>query len=231
MVREQYLSGIGAFGWEAGERAGSLTAVSKCSFIVLINGIFICPLPGGVLVGKNFMRKKITFILVIALFFFALGGILVFRGMRKSGSGASGASKPVAEIKLDQNAWLSALDSNGATTGDWLELTFTKAEKTKSVLIKGKSATAKNDKFFLVLYFEIKNDSDRPLFLFPVDLIRLVKADGKLFAPSVHQNLVEIRPISIKVSNVGFVVEKGEKDFILRVGEVGGEKKDVHVNF
>lgn len=156
---------------------------------------------------------------------------MVFRTARKTSPGSSDASKPIAEITLDQSVTVLGRDSKGTATEDYLNLTFTKAEKTKSVLVKGKPATAKDDKYFLVLYFEIKNDTDQTLYLLPVDLIRLVKSKGKYFAPSVHQNIVEVRPISTKVSNVGFVVEKSEKEFVLRVGEIGGEKEEVRVKF
>ena len=173
------------------------------------------------------MKNKTLFILIVAIVSFILGGLLVFRATRKSSS----TSKPIAETKLNQSVWVIGRDKNGDVTNDWVELAFTKAEKTKSVLVKGKSATAKDDKYFLVLYFEVKNKSNRALYILPMDLVRLVKSEDKHFAPSVHQSIVEVRPISTKVSNVGFVVEKNEKDFVLKVGEVGGEKNEVKVNF
>lgn len=176
------------------------------------------------------MKKKKIFILVVVIFSFILCVVLIRKAIGRASSG-SNASNPVAATTLDQSVWVLGRDSEGKAIENYVEITFTKAEKTKSVLIQGKPATAKDDKFFLVLYFEIKNDSNRILYLLPVDLIRLVKPDGKLFAPSVHQNLVETRPTSTKVTNVGFVVEKGEKEFVLRVGEVGGEKSEVRVKF
>lgn len=174
------------------------------------------------------MKKKPFPILVPIIIVAVLLLLCIALVYRRNGSKDSG---PVAETNLNQSVWVMGRDKDGNATENWVELTFNKAEKTKSVLIKGKSATAKDDKYFLVVYFEIRNESNRALYLLPVDLIRLVKAEGKLFAPSVHQSLVEVRPISTKVTNVGFVVEGNEKDFVLKVGEVGGRKNEIQVNF
>lgn len=121
-------------------------------------------------------------------------------------------------------------DQNGNSTADNLSLTFTTASKKDSVTIQGQKAAAKDGKIFLVLEVQIKNDSQQVLYLLPVDLIRLVMDESTKMAPSVHQGMVEVRPVSTKFSNLGFVVDAGQKEFKFEVGEVDGEKQEMMIN-
>jgi hypothetical protein len=105
------------------------------------------------------------------------------------------------------------------------------AEKTDQVLIKGQPASAKGEKTFLVLNLEIDNASTEKRYIAPVNLIRLVNDQGRMFAPDVHSDMVEIQPISTKISRVGFVVLKSQKKFLIKVGELDGEKQDLEITF
>ena len=100
-----------------------------------------------------------------------------------------------------------------------------------SLLVQGKRAKTREGKTFLIINMEVENTYSVPLYSFPVDIVRLVREDGKRIAPSVHQGTVEVRPISTKKSNVGFVVDPNDKDFKLEVGEVSGEKEILEISF
>ena len=112
-----------------------------------------------------------------------------------------------------------------------LQLTVTTADFANSLLVQGRKATARNEKVFLILNMEVENPYEAPLYTFPVDIVRLVRSDGKLLAPSVTQGTVEVRPISIKRTNVGFIVEPKEKKFKLELGEVGKEVQTIEITF
>ena len=112
-----------------------------------------------------------------------------------------------------------------------LKVNLVNAEIANSLLIQGKRAKTREGKTFLIINMEVENTYAVPLYSFPVDLLRLVREDDKRIAPSVHQGTVEVRPISTKKSNVGFVVDPNDKDFKLEVGEVSGEKEILELSF
>lgn len=118
----------------------------------------------------------------------------------------------------------------GAESG---ELTFriTKVEKTKEVLVQGRPANAKGDKAFLVLNVEIDNSDVEKKYISPVDILRLIDNTDKKFAPDIHSDVVEVQPISTKISRVGFVILEGQNEFTLQIGELEGEKQNLEINF
>ncbi len=112
-----------------------------------------------------------------------------------------------------------------------VNLRLTSAEKRTEILVQGKPAQTKNDKIFLVLNLEIDNSDSLPKYMSPVDVFRLVSADGKLFAADVHSGMLEIQPLSTKLNKIAFVINKEDKQFNLKVGELEGEKEDIQINF
>lgn len=134
------------------------------------------------------------------------------------------------EVDLGQSYTFSALNSSGVVAG---EVTFriTKAEKTKEVLVQGRPANAKGDKAFLVLHIEIDNAEVEKRYISPVDILRLVNEEGKKFAPDIHSDVVEIQPISTKITRVGFVTQESNNNFLIQVGELDGEKSELQISF
>ncbi len=112
-----------------------------------------------------------------------------------------------------------------------VNLRLTSAEKRTEILVQGKPAQTKNDKIFLVLNLEIDNSDSLPKYMSPVDVFRLVSADGKLFAADVHSGMLEIQPLSTKLNKIAFVINKDDKQFNLKVGELEGDKEDIQINF
>lgn len=175
---------------------------------------------------NNQKKKNPLLLIAIALVFF-LG--LVFIG-RKILTRQDGVSASTVSVEVNTTFEFVGRDPDGAPLNQTLPLTFTKASKQSEVIIQGKPATAKNDKLFLVLDFEVVNSSTQPYYLLPVDLVRLVDGEKKI-APSVHQGKLEIRPISTKESNLGFVVDKKQKEFKFEVGEIENEKQEFTIRF
>src|SRR3989344_1472267 len=139
-------------------------------------------------------------------------------------------TNPQAEV--NQNFSVQARTQDKIRVRDAnLNVTLTNADIDSTLLVQGQRANAREGKTFLIVNMEVENQFEVPLYIFPVDLMRLVREDGKRIAPSVHQGTVEVRPISTKKSNVGFVVEPGDKDFKLEVGEVSGEKEILEISF
>lgn len=145
--------------------------------------------------------------------------------------GRTSQTLSVAKTTIGQTYQVIARDQNGNPTGNSVNLVITDAEKTKSVLIQGKRANVRNGKLFLLLNFEMDNPSNTVYYINPTDLVRYLRSDGKKFAPTVYQGILQIRPNSTKKSNIGFVVDEGEYNFKLEVGELESTKQALEVGF
>jgi hypothetical protein len=107
------------------------------------------------------------------------------------------------------------------------------AEKTNKVLVNDKSFTATNNKMFLIVNLELKNEATLAYNILPGDLVRLAYSgnDDDKFAPDLHNNLILVSAISTKLDRVGFVVPEEVNDFKLFVGEIEGKKETVEMHF
>lgn len=168
------------------------------------------------------IKKYLPLLLVLLLIF------AVFSLVRRIWGGKT---KGEVTVQVNQTFEFVGRDDDGNPTEVTLPLTFLSATKQDSVNIQGQKATAKNGKVFLVLDFEAKNNTSNPLYLLPVDLIRLLQDEETRIAPSVHQGRLEVRPVSSKFSNLGFVIEEKQKDFQFEIGEIDGEKTGLTVSF
>lgn len=112
-----------------------------------------------------------------------------------------------------------------------LGVKLTNSEIANSLLVQGKRAKTREGKTFFIINMEVENQFSVPLYIFPVDLLRLVREDGKRIAPSVHQGTVEVRPISTKKSNVGFVIDPDDRNFQIEFGELSSEKQLLEISF
>lgn len=139
-------------------------------------------------------------------------------------------SEVLASQELNVSYTFSALDSSSTPAGE-VVFRIARAEKAQEVLVQGRPANAKGDKAFLVLHIEIDNSDIEKRYISPVDVLRLIGDEGKLFAPDIHSSVVEIQPISTKITRVGFVVLKARDNFQIQVGELEGEKQILEVNF
>lgn len=135
-------------------------------------------------------------------------------------------------INIDKTYSFSGLDDKGKKK-DKIELKITEVEKTDQVVVQDKTYTAQNEKVFLIVNFELKNDSTTGLNIFPGDLLRLIVDDNeeKKYAPDLHNNFVLVAPLSTKVDRVGFVVLQKFENLKLQVGELEGEKEVIEIKF
>lgn len=173
-------------------------------------------------------RKKLVIGILVILLLFGGSRLLA---TRKSASGQAPAK--VATAKVDKSFDFAALNSQGKPVINKIKLTIADVEKTNQVIVLDKNYTAKNNKLFLIVNLELKNDAAIPLNILPGDLVRLsVGTDEEnKFAPDLHNNLVLVSAISTKLDRIGFVIPQEAKNFKIYIGELEGKKEIVDVNF
>ena len=190
--------------------------------------------------NKRSFKDKRKGIIIGILVLIVIGGIILKSKLNPSNKNVlssvassatnnnnSAENKSLAEVDLNVSYAFIAKDSQGNPAKN-VNFVITKAEKTKEVLVQGKPANAKA---FLVLHIEIDNPETNKLYLIPVDLLRLIGSGDKKFAPDIHSEVVEIQPISTKITRVGFVVLAGQKNFLLQIGELNSDKQNLEINF
>lgn len=178
----------------------------------------------GELVAK---KKK----LAIGIVFLVL--LLVIVGIRRNMRSANSTNVKSVKVQVNKDFNFAAVNNQGKATSYKIKFKMTDAEKTEQVSVKDQTFTAKNNKTFLIVNLELRNDETSVQNIIPGDLVRLAidGSDDTRFAPDLHNSLVGIAAISTKSDRVGFVIPQEAKNFKLYVGELEGKKEEVKVEF
>lgn len=142
-----------------------------------------------------------------------------------------GVSTKVAGTKSMNIEKLFAFDAigrTGKTLEKQIEFTVTSADKTKQIILKGKKATAVDGRTFLIVNLKLNNRNDISALMLTRELIRLLPDS---LAPDIHNDPVEIQPISTKITRVGFAINENAQNLKLQVGTVKGDKTIIDLNF
>lgn len=183
----------------------------------------------GTIASHGFSRKYLLIGAALVLILLAFIGISV---RNRNASDVAGTAVSVS-VDLKKTYYFPGITNQGQRAPTAILFMVKNAEITDRVIVKDQTFVAKNNKQFLILNLELKNDSTQPLNLIPGDLVRLTY-DGdqtNKYAPDLHNNLVLVAPISTKLDRVGFVIPQDAKNLILHIGELEGNKDRVPVNF
>lgn len=179
--------------------------------------------------------RKSNFLKILAFLFFL---ILLFVGLRaivKTGSSQkviveqkASATKATARVGKSFKFPAARVGKKGEE-----EVTFTivSAELKDEIKVKGTPSRAESGKLFLVLRFEIENNTSERLSLTSSDFIRLLREEEKKFAPDFHNATIIVDPLSIRKDLVSFIILQNERNFTFSVGELEGEKETVEIKF
>ena len=99
--------------------------------------------------------------------------------------------------------------------------------------MKGQKARSVKGRIFFILNLKVVNDFKQKIEIQTTDYIRLSVNGNKdvWLAPDIHSDPAGIQAISTKYIKVGFAINESDKDLILRVGEINGEKEEFPVKF
>lgn len=106
------------------------------------------------------------------------------------------------------------------------------AELRDEIVVKGQRATAVAGRTFLILTLRITNEYDQSIEIDTRDYLRLSvnKNENEWLAPDIHNDPVEVQAISTKLTRVGFPIDETDRNLVLRVGEINGDKEKIELN-
>lgn len=184
----------------------------------------------------HFRVKKLILagvvIIAVLLAIFALKNVL----MAKSGNKTRDDSRisfPGAKAKIDINRNFSfpLTDQKGKEVSR-IEYSIINAELQDQIVSKGKNYTTVKGRTILILNLKITNQHDKPIEISSKDYIRLsVNGSSELLAADIHNDPVMVQATSTKYTRLGFPIYDADKNLKVLVGEIGGNKEEVAINF
>lgn len=179
--------------------------------------------------------SKIKYAVIIGLLLVSVAvASRIFSG--STASSASETKKSDSSVAGDRDTKMVELDSSIDIPinkeDDSIMYKVVSAKLTDQVVIQGQQARAVEGRQFLILNLKISNSHEDRVTINTRDFVRLsaVGVEDKL-APSIHNDPVEIQPISDQFTLLGFSVSDTDTDFVLYLGEVSEDKIEVNINF
>jgi len=148
-------------------------------------------------------------------------------------TGDSRVSLPEAKAKIDINKSFSfpLKDQKGEEVSR-IDYSIIDASLQDQIVSKGKSYTTIKGRTILVLNLKITNQYDKSIEISSRDYVRLsINGSTELLAADIHNDPVTIQAISTKYTRLGFPIYDADKNLKVLVGEIGGGKEEVAINF
>lgn len=183
-----------------------------------------------------FKRHAASFVLILSVAVLFFVGKSIFTSKltsdRKTVSGAATQQDilpSTASQDLRREFTFPIRDQKDVEIGV-IKYSIENASLQKEIIVKGQKATAIKGRIFLILSLKLTNQDNKTLVFNSRDYIRLsVNNNGEWLAPDVHNDPVEVQAISTKLSRVGFPVNETDKNFVLQVGEIKGQKTYINL--
>ena len=176
--------------------------------------------------GIKFL-KPLLLIVIAVLILFGLSKLI-------SGIGGFGSVNKIevsgakASQEIKRELLFPLRSKEGQNLSD-IKFFIEKAELRDEIVVQGKRATSIKGRTFLIITTKITNQYSQAISMNTKDYIRLSvnNNEEEWLAPDINNDPVEIQAISTKYVRVGFPINETDRNLILRVGEINGEKEKI----
>ncbi len=176
--------------------------------------------------------KKYILIGVLVLIVLFVGYKIVFGRNKPSQANNNTSSAVPQKLQTLNKEFTFPIATN--TDGKQINMKFTlqDASFNKQIVVQGQNATAVSGRIFLIVALKIANDFNQSISINTRDYVRLsVNGDENTWlAPDIHNDPVEVQAISTKFTRVGFAINSTDKNLILRIGEIKGDKQKIKLD-
>ncbi len=176
---------------------------------------------------KTPLQKRLV-LLFAAAAVLAIGAFFLFK---KSPANQQSFKLETTTSAINRTWEFPSTDRSAAATTTKLTFSITNLEKTNQIYVKNKPIRTTADKRFLVVSLELKNDTDKRVYFYSSDYVRLVSADGKKFEADFKNPRFEVAPFSTKKDKLAFLIAPDGKSLELQIGEISGKVDTIPVKF
>ncbi|HWA51864.1 MAG TPA: hypothetical protein VG895_02335 [Patescibacteria group bacterium] len=175
-------------------------------------------------------RKYILLAIVVVIVLFLGIKVLTGKNAKPKIAGVNISAPQKAENlnkEFDFPIGNTASTSNG--NPETVKFVIQNAALNNQIVIQGQEATAVTGRTFLIVTLALTNSFDQPISINTKDYVRL-SANGDQntwLAPTVDNDPVTVQAISTVYSRLGFTVNTSDKNFVLQVGEIKGDKQKI----
>ena len=103
------------------------------------------------------------------------------------------------------------------------------AELRDEIIVNGKKLGSVKGRTLLVLNLKITNEFNKGIEIDTKDYARLSTNENKdvWLAPDIHNDPVKVQAISTKLTRLAFPIGEKDKNLVLRIGEIQGDKEEI----
>lgn len=187
----------------------------------------------GLLLPKRW-KKFVPVAVFMVLALFAAG--IVIRRLKQPAAAPSSEkvsiAGPIASQTLNKTYEFPLKDAQGKEIAK-ISYTLENAELRDEIIVQGRRAEAIQGRRFLIVTIKIKNSYEKAVNINARDYIRLTVNGNKeeQLAADIHNDPVSVQPISTKITRIGFPINETDKNLVLHIGEIKGQKQDLALEF
>lgn len=179
---------------------------------------------------RNDLMRFLPFIIIGV---FLLAGLYILGDSLTKGSNDIRAEAPVAKARQGLNKQLEfpIRDQEGKEVSK-VRYVIESAELHDTIIVKGQRAVSVKGRTFLVLPLKITNNYSKPIEIKARDYVRVqIGNSDQRLAADVHNDPVQVQPMSTKITRIGFPINDSDKDKLtLYIGELNGNKEKIKLN-
>ncbi|MBI2020744.1 hypothetical protein HYS94_05045 [Candidatus Daviesbacteria bacterium] len=200
--------------------------------------MFINPSIGSIRIKPTLLpRKKLILIVLGAILLTIIASLLFKNSLTSKTSNLTNQDvrfelpPPKARVDINREFTFPIKDSKGEEVGN-IKYSVLNAELQDQIISKSKKYTTVKGRTILVLNLKITNEFAKSIQINTKDYIRLsTSSNTELLAADIHNDPVSIQAISTKFTRLAFPIYDTDKNLKLLVGEIGGAKEEVKINF